>query len=178
VSNPINDWLGQHTAGMRHAVDFGAGRFDYTRKIKSGKVTGVDVWPSYVKSYCPASIEGFVGDMCDWQKMGLGEFDCAVLIDSLEHVSFERGVQMIADLIDSGHVKKILVFTPEGEHPQTLSHVKGSWAEGNEHQEHKSTWVASDLMELGFQVDSRPNFHHENPPGTQAAMFGVWVSDE
>ena len=152
-------------------VDFGAGRFDYTSLLGQERCVGVEVFEPYVRDFCPGRIRAVVGDMRQFETLGLPDFDCALLIDSIEHIPKQDGIDMLTRL--KAACSRVLVFTPEGEYIQEYD----PWGYENPGQVHRSTWWADDLTQLGFVVGRRPHFHHTNPPEKQAAMFARWDRD-
>jgi len=148
----LNGWIREHTKNSACLVDFGAGRFNYTDVAQSIRKIGVESFQKYIDLYGDSypHVEKVCGDMMQWKELGLPEFDCAMFIDSIEHITMERAKHLIASLQESGHCKKIMVFCPEGVYEQDTD----NWGHGNhEGQSHKSTWYVEDFESMGFKCD-------------------------
>jgi hypothetical protein len=72
------------------------------------------------------------------------EFDCAVALDVIEHLTKSAGMKLIADLERVAR-QRIVLFTPNGFLPQEPY-------DGNPHQAHLSGWSVEEMRELGFAV--------------------------
>jgi hypothetical protein len=69
--------------------------------------------------------------------------DLVLMIDSLEHVGKEAGIQIVDTLRDNN--KTLLVSVPQGPWPQGSVH-------GNHFEQHRATWYAQDLLDLGGRL--------------------------
>ena len=85
---------------------------------------------------------------------GLNSFHIALALDVIEHLPKERGLSLLKEM---GRVasRQVLVFLPLGDCPALI----GDDERGNEFQEHRSVWEATDLVERGYTVEVLENFH-------------------
>lgn len=167
----VGDWVAANTLGSRVVVDFGAGDFNYIYAADAQKRIGIEIHKPYVDeaiSHNPPGLQIFLGDMRQYDEfIDPNDCDCAMMIDTLEHLPREDGDVLLPKMQES--FRKILVFTPCGEHAQGP-------IDNNPYQEHKSTWFPSDLEGLGFSVVVENGFHSpwKTPESNTAAMYAVW----
>lgn len=72
------------------------------------------------------------------------EFDAVVLVEVIEHLTYDEGVELI-HLATKWAKKKVVLTTPNG-------FVKQKALDGNPYQEHKSGWTVQELRDFGFSV--------------------------
>lgn len=104
--------------------------------------------------YSQVRLEDFA-DRDNWEHYA--DFDLVLLIDSLEHIPSNVGLELLEFL--RMHNRHILVSVPEGEYLQGPSC-------GNELERHRSTWSGDRLKELGGEVFYRGE-------KCSAAHFGI-----
>jgi len=121
-------------------LDIGAGSgtyFDLAAQ-KGQKWWAVEIWSPYIQQFGLANkYDGIIlGDVRDilWPKVELTIFG-----DVLEHMSKEDALIVWNKAIS--HSRYVLLSIPLGEYPQ------GAY-EGNEYEEHKSTWTHEECMRL------------------------------
>jgi hypothetical protein len=100
--------------------------------------------------------------------------DVAVFVDSLEHLPRAEAFALMARVLAT--FRKVLLFVPEGDHPQTTD---GTGQGGDFYQTHRSTWRDPDVHELGFSdvtVDSLYFADDPDHPKSKGcgAIFAVW----
>ena len=167
--NRVRSWVERVTEGTESCLDFGAGIFTYIKAAKSKRRAGIEAF----EPYCQAALEDpacldiniYHGDMRKFQLLTFDEFEVALFIDSLEHLSKADALTLLRLCQD--RFKRIAAFVPVGNHVNPIS-------DNNELQLHLSTWESKDLENLGFSVIVDAGFHHTNPPDKRAAMFAVW----
>lgn len=97
-----------------------------------------------------------------------GAFDVVLGIDFLEHLERAAALETSVEMCRVG--KKVVLFVPEGEHPQDKDafHMGGDYW-----QTHRSAWHEADLRDLGFSVELWPTFHQPTNPSAPGALFCV-----
>lgn len=168
----VIQWVESVTEGVESVLEFGAGLFAYTKAARSPRRAGIEAFHPYCKAAsndrdCDA-IRIYEWDMLDFEKVVNEPYDMALFVDSLEHVEMHDALDLIERC--QHQFKKIAVFVPMGEHSQEP-------CDDNEMQRHLSTWYPADLAALGFEVTPDPDFHNQNPPDKQGAMFAVWTHE-
>lgn len=98
-------------------------------------------------------------------------FHVAFGIDFIEHLTLEDALVVVEGM--KRVASKVVLFVPEGEHPQTKD-VYGLG--GDRWQTHRRTWHPMDLEALGFAVERWPDFHKHETGKAPGAMFAVWTS--
>jgi predicted TPR repeat methyltransferase len=71
-------------------------------------------------------------------------FDCVVALDLIEHLTKEDGNKLITAM-ESISKKKVVIFTPNGYHPQGEFDV-------NPWNVHKSGWTVEEMEQKGYRV--------------------------
>jgi predicted TPR repeat methyltransferase len=71
-------------------------------------------------------------------------FDCVVALDLIEHLTKEDGNKLIK-VMESISKKKVVIFTPNGYHPQGEYDV-------NPWNIHKSGWTVEEMEQKGYRV--------------------------
>lgn len=190
----VLEWAREQCRGSHHVVEFGAGKLDYiiqldgreqievnrpedgitTRSlvckgdhIKCPQRTAIEAYAEYISAWKSNDfLTVVVGDMRDYQTLGLRKFDCALFIDSIEHLHRGDALTLISRLQEDG--VRIVVFAPEGIHQQS----KGSWGDSNVLQAHLSTWYPRDFNALGFKTEQWAGFHKDLANG--GAFTATW----
>jgi hypothetical protein len=78
------------------------------------------------------------------ERFGEDEFDCAVALDVVEHLSKDAGRKLLADLERVAR-RRVVIFTPNGFLPQEPY-------DDNPHQAHLSGWTVDEMRDLGYKV--------------------------
>lgn len=100
---------------------------------------------------------------------GPQQYDLALAIDFLEHLTIEEADYTILLLMRCA--RKIAVFVPEGNHPQS----RDAYGMGGDHwQTHRSTWDAEMLVDLGFTVERWLDFHAHAAGCDPHALWATW----
>lgn len=98
-------------------------------------------------------------------------WDVVLGIDFIEHLDQHESFAVIGAMC---HVaKKVILFTPEGNHPQNTDH----YGLGGDHwQTHRSTWDAEDFERLGFITERWADFHKwaKDRGCDPGAIWAVW----
>ena len=175
----LGDWIKQNTEGSKTIVEFGAMYFDkLDHTSPEAERIGIEIWRPYIDSSwnkASSSIKRIQGDFLKFEELiEEKEMDCAMFIDTLEHISKEQATDLINKVKQK--FNKIILFIPKGNHPQTED-VPGHGA--HEYQTHRSSWMEKDLEELGFtDIVAHETFHaSEGPKKNHAAMFAIWERD-
>lgn len=166
----VASWVQKETWGYKSALEFGCGVGVYTREMLCPIRAGIDAFEPYIieARETPANegIEFIFGDMRRFESITPQDYNIAMFVDSLEHISKPDAL----DLIDrcKQRCDKIMLFLPIGDHDQEP-------CDGNEMQRHLSTWNEDDLEEMDMRFWIKSDFHHENPIDRQAAAFATWL---
>lgn len=160
-------------------LDVGAGLAKYHELIippRTSILTLVDAHRPYVKDRVARFPEAEVFEGEALPTLLSGRFasyiwDVALGIDFIEHLEVDEARATIRAM--QKVTRKVILFTPEGNHPQNTDH----YGMGGDHwQTHRSTWVAQDFEDLGFEVERWADFHRWTvdrgcDPG---AIWAVW----
>lgn len=169
----LHEWIFLNTEGSTCVVEFGAGMFEKLHWVHPSvpKTVGIEVYEPYFNlRNVPANCTAILGNMQDFGRLVKPEdMDTALFVDSLEHLSDEDAYQLISKV--KWQFRKILVFVPEGNHPQTTDAFKMG---GDTWQTHRSTWHREDLIDMGFQKVVVDPVYHNEPNKDRGAIFGVW----
>ncbi len=130
-------------------LDLGCGPSSPLKRIKSRLKPGVHlVGVDDFEPYLAKAREGRIHD--EYVKSNIfaisfpdKSFDCAVMLDVIEHFEKEEFLRFLPKLAKIA--KKIIVLTPNG-------FVEQKGYDGNEYQVHKSGWTTEDMTKLGFKV--------------------------
>lgn len=83
----------------------------------------------------------FYTDIESFLKINERKYDCALMMDVIEHVTKEQGITILKQLQDK--CNNILIITPS-----RLSMTKSNW---NTWEDHKCVWSKQEFLNLGFQ---------------------------
>jgi 2-polyprenyl-3-methyl-5-hydroxy-6-metoxy-1,4-benzoquinol methylase len=98
-------------------------------------------------------------------------WDVALGIDFIEHLDVGMARATIRAMQRVAH--KVILFTPEGNHPQNTDH----YGLGGDHwQTHRSTWKAEDFEALGFETERWVDFHRwaQDRGCDPGAIWAIW----
>lgn len=126
--------------------------------LPTKEVVAVDIFPRYleeVKHRCPQATT-VQSDALEYLKeQPDNSFDVISIIDGIEHMPKEVGVELIPEM-KRVCKKQIILFTPQGhvEDGYLKNEPHNAWGiEGaDEHQKHLSGWTVDELKEQGFEV--------------------------
>ncbi len=160
MKSRVLEWVKSQCDGSRHVVEFGAGKLDYIVRIRCRQRTAIEICGEYVKlQKSTDALTVIVADMRDYRNLGLRKFDCALFVDSIEHLTKDDALKLLRQLQEDG--VRIASFVPEGEYPQT----EDVWGCNNPHQTHLSTWNHKEFADLGFETEQWPGFHEDHETG-------------
>jgi len=130
-------------------LDLGCGHSSGIRYLKKRKkyTVGVDLSEECIRISRERNIhdENFVLDILDIEKkIKPKSFDCVILLEVIEHLTKNEGLQIIKKM-EKIATKKIVVTTPNGFLPQDEY-------DENIYQFHKSGWKTKDFKKLNFKV--------------------------
>lgn len=165
-------------------LDVGAGLAKYHELIsppRTSKLTLVDAHEPYLqerKARFPrehadltmASIHGEALSVLRGLPVG-AHFDVILGIDFIEHLSRPDAISLVGEM--KYLASKVILFTPEGNHPQDTDH----YGLGGDHwQTHRSTWRAEDFEALGFETERWVDFHRwaADRGCDPGALWAVW----
>jgi hypothetical protein len=155
----IADFIRANTADSVCVVELGAGRCDKLRAVQIGceRKIAIDLHQQTLRHAVYHDCERIQGDMRSWRPLLAANratnYDTVMIIDSLEHLTKDDGLELLGDLTKS--FRKVLLMIPEGEQPQ---HEDASGLD-NPYQSHLSTWVEADLKPFQFRTMVIPDFH-------------------
>lgn len=165
----VEHWLCKEVDPTHAVLELGCGLCPYLKALPNKVRIGIEAFRPYIETTLKAQDAQDIilmhGDMRSFDKLVRRHWDTAMLIDSLEHLPFHDGVDLLRRLQLTADT--ILVFAPYGLHEQEE-------CDGNVMQLHLSTWTDAEMEQLGFKVTVDPVFHHGNPIEKQAAMFCRW----
>ena len=181
----LQDWILTETRGCETVVEFGAGSFRRLEGVHPSVKRRVGIEISQV--YIDASLDmkntlKIKGDMREFERLlpiasrdPLGSvYDCAMFIDSLEHLTKIDGIDIMAKVML--FFKKVILMIPEGIHPQTTD-VSGHGQ--HEYQTHRSTWFEKDIRAMGFEdVIVDEEFHKGAIGKADGCIFAVWNKEK
>jgi hypothetical protein len=148
------------------AVEFGSGVGTYTDMLPALEKHGIESFEPYYQEACSSHTAVFHhGDMRQFEHTAPQDFDLAVFIDSLEHITHADGADLIRRL--QARCQRIIVFCPRGWHENPP-------CDGNELNEHVSAWTEDELAALGFVVAIAINYHCDDPLSPSDALFATW----
>jgi len=130
--------FGKYPVLLREYLDIAHGRIK--REDWKVKIYGVEAFEGY-KNPC--------WDVCDYilnhdfSEGTYAGFDLVMMIDSLEHLDKEVGIQVLGNLLTRN--KHLLISVPDGDYPQGASN-------GNEFETHRARWHAEDFTEMGGRI--------------------------
>ena len=124
---------------------------NYLKKNWKTEIIGIEVFPNYIQDIQRWIYDKIIlEDITKVDISKLGQFDIVLIIDVLEHLTYEEGKRVINELKKIS--KNIIISTPCG-------YVKQVAICGNEHESHLTGWVspkyegqregAHNLSELG-----------------------------
>ena len=134
-------------------LDLGCGTGWVLNELNKRKMVGIDLYVDHlVQAVDDNPMATFIrGDINNITTYFVRKsFDAIILIDSLEHLTKQEGLQLLkaCEVISK---KKIIVFTPLGEvHNNTKI---------NKWNKHNSGWVVQDLQKLGYSTAQFNNYH-------------------
>lgn len=169
---PLDPWIQAETVGYRSVIDLGCrfGNRLHIVWIGVARRKGIEICKQYLdRGRQLGFIDGAIvqADHGDMRVADCRGYEVAMLIDTLEHIEKQDGLDLIQRL--KGEVLKILVFTPNGFNEQTASAYE---PEADEYEVHRSGWTIPELEALGFSCKLDPEHHPHYPPG---AIFATWV---
>lgn len=122
------------------------------------KLIGVEAcrkyWNPAYNLYDQIWFEDFTQHYGEYKNM-----DLVLMIDSLEHVEKQTGIEIVNTLRSNN--KNLLVSVPQGFCSQGAVH-------GNEFEQHRATWCSQDLVDLGGRL-----LQHGPKVACAIAVFGT-----
>jgi len=150
-------WLKDETTNCTSVVEFGSmffGVLSLIHETVKNRI-GIEIHKPYIDKATFHNCIKIHGNMKNYRELvDKKYFDCALFVDSLEHLNEEEAIQ----LIESCKVdfNKIVLMIPEGLHPQTYD-LMNMGAE--EYQTHRSVWTLEKLQALNFNCVLDKHFH-------------------
>jgi hypothetical protein len=149
------NWLRAFALPTDTVLDVGSGDRRY-HDIGVAKITTVDIWPAAKPDY-----------LLDLEKDDLppGNYSLILLLDVLEHLSPERGKDILAQAQSLAR-RAVVAWTPlEWDENRSAFEEPGGFYEGNERIFHKSLWKESDFA-IGWT--------RIHLPSTKGCYLGYW----
>jgi hypothetical protein len=169
-------WMKDETKGYTTVVEFGSMFFEQLSYTSCPNKIGIEIHKPYIDRARYHNCKKIEGDFRDFEKMLTpNEMDCAMFIDTLEHLSREDAFDLMEKV--KAKFNKIILFIPEGVHDLDFDAYNLG---AEEWQTHKSTWYKKDVEELGFDdIVVVSNFHAKSTDpkykhNDTGAMFCVW----
>lgn len=135
--------------------------------LKCDQITCIEPFDPYreilISTYGMESLVALKGDFISVTEIvDIRQFSAVTLIDVIEHLPKNTGLEGLQKIIDSG-VELFFVFTPNGFMPQHTEGIDAWGLSSGSQQDHLSGWTIEDFSKLGFKdfwlVDS---LHHED----------------
>jgi hypothetical protein len=145
-------YLKESLKNATSVLELGCGKNSVTFKVTSVPYVGVELYePYYIefleKQVKPSQARGrnvaLILQDINSVMFPINTFSHVVMIDVLEHLSFENGKNLLRKM--ENWAPNIIIKTTNGFVPQLA-------LDGNSLQEHVSGWSVSDLTSLGFKV--------------------------
>ena len=153
-------WLMRSIRKGATVLDVGCGTKWYHGFIDA-EFTSIDAWGSNKPDH--------VVDLESEDIPDIGTFDVALVLDVIEHLSKDRGLEILEQV--EGLCKKVIILTPLGWDDNT----RAVHSLENPYQEHKSLWSEDD-----FPGWSRIKLHcfeqgvNSDPKYVDGSFLGVW----
>jgi hypothetical protein len=173
----LHAWIAANTAGCETVVEFGSGRCERLAAVHPTvrRRIGLEAFRPYILDARnvggPHGVEQIETDMRAYRAVVPPEaHDCAMFIDSLEHLDRPDAEALMRDVMVD--FRRVLLFVPEGNHPQTTD----AWGLGEDHwQTHRSTWYEADVRTLGFEDVVVVANYHDDPNKDPGTIFATWT---
>lgn len=170
----LAEWINNNTYDCHTVVEFGSMFFEQLRYVNGNvkKKVGIEIHQPYIDRANNLDCIKILGDIRHFKELISPEdMDCAMFIDSLEHLSKEDAVDLMGRVM--ANFNKVILMVPEGNHPQNKDIFEMG---ADEYQTHKSTWTAEDVKALGFnEILVDPNFHANTGGGKDSGcIFAIW----
>lgn len=167
----LYNWISKETMGYGTVVELGSMFFDKLLHCSCPRRIGIEIHKPYVDR--APNYENCIkihGDIRDYRQLISEEdMDLCMIIDVIEHLEKDEALRLLNSLKED--FNKIIIFAPEGNHPQTKD-VTGLGAD--EYQTHRSTWYLCDFEAIGFEGVVDPKFHID-PNKDNGAIFVTWT---
>ena len=187
----LQDWILTETRGCETVVEFGAGSFRRLEGVHPSVKRRVGIEISQV--YIDASLDmkntlKIKGDMRKFENLIADTYydpllrkdspmnlhDCAMFIDSLEHLTKEDAIDLMSRVI--AKFNKVILMIPEGNHPQTTDVTSHGQ---HEYQTHHSTWFEKDIRAMGFEDVIVDEYFHKGAVGkADGCIFATWEKND
>ncbi len=124
-------------------LELGCGKDSPMKKVSGVKKVGVDIYLPYILESKKKQIHDFyiLGDIRNIE-FKRKTFDAVVLLDVIEHLDKQDGIDLIKK-VEEFVKKKIIIFTPNG-------YLEQDEYDENPYQVHLSGWTVEDFKNLGF----------------------------
>lgn len=169
----LQAYIQRETWGFDSCLEFGFGVGAYTNSVLCPTIHGIELFASYYEEAKQREelkgVEFFLGDMRRFDEITSRDYDVALFIDTLEHITKEDALDLLGRC--QKRFKKIILFIPIGEEFQGNQ----DWYDDNPAQKHLSTWNLDELTSMGFAGTYNATFHSHLPTGYQGAAFLTWV---
>lgn len=154
----LHDRIRGETPAGSNVLDLGVGQAKYLPELaqRAGRLTAIEGFEGYlpyVREHAPKAdiVHGELPSaLSAVRDQG---FDVALAIDFIEHLEWSDAFACLS--YAKTLANRIVIFTPEGFHPQETA------ADGfdNALQRHRSEWRPETLISLGFEVERWERFH-------------------
>lgn len=170
----LHDRIRGETPPNSNVLDLGVGQAKYLPELAKRVslltvIEGFEPYLGYVKLHAPHA-NVIQEDIYTALKAIEGRrFDVAMAIDVMEHLDIYRALECLEIMMTIA--RRIVLFVPEGFHPQENS------ADGfsNDLQRHRSMWSVDYLTRLGFEVERWERFHAWRADLVETnALWAVW----
>ena len=164
------NWIKENTKDCNSVLELGCRYGDRLKIIHNDALKfGIEIHKPFLDA-SPYDFTKLHGDILDFDQIILDSMDCVMLIDVIEHLNKDDGIELIKRLQAYG-MSKILIQTPNGQYEQGPE-------PGNKYNAHRSTWINDDLDQLGFKTNVVSNFFPPSGGNTRNCLFAIWSKDE
>ena len=174
----LRQWINEFTKDSECVVELGSMFFQRLTFVHPSvpKKIGIEIWKPYIERATYHDCVKIHGDIRDFETLiDKDDMDCCMIIDVLEHFDKDTAIDLVQRI--KNNFKKLLLFIPEGNHPQNKDVFKLG---ADKYQTHRSTWWAADIaQELDINPDGVvfcPRFHRKKGNG-KGVLFITWERD-
>jgi hypothetical protein len=146
-------YIKKELVGCQSVLDLGCGHNSSIQYFNIPFSVGVDLFDRYLEESKNKNIHNqYVKEDVRKVEFSSRSFDGIILIDVLEHLKKEEGLELI-EKMNKWARKKIVILTPNG-------FIEQEAVDNNSLQEHRSGWRIEEFEKLGFKVHGINGLKH------------------